>query len=814
MQLMKRNWEDPEAIVRWRRARFTPVMPLGEGNRLVTGSEAHILRTKTVAEEGMVLLKNDGTLPLKKGQKIAVFGAAQADYMRGGTGAGIVRCAFEKTLLDGLQEMDAQGQINLFQPLSQFYYDDVLDQRKRASVDGYDVPQLATYTNAHRTDMYHFLGRAVEPELPEDLLKQAAAFTDTAIVTISRVSGEFYDRTEEEFHLSAGEKKMIETVEQNFAHVIVTLNSGGQIEAGWLESEKISSVLLMLTPGQMGGVAAAELLCGLVNPSGKLVYTYARDYCDYPSYGTFEEDLYYVNYTEDIYVGYRYFETIPGAAEKVVFPFGFGLSYTTFSRKVLSAGEKDGVITVCVEVTNTGKVPGKEVIQVYYGAPQGKLGKAAKSLAAFQKTKLLAPGESETLTLSFTVNSMASYDDTGLLQKSAYLLEQGDYPVYVGASVRDVEVAYTYHVAEPFRVTEQLSERCPCIALPKRMKSDGTYEALPYGVLKRPTYKKFAATTEKVRADFSGEAATSATAAGSGGKLADVADGKLSLEDFVAQLDADSIAKLLGGVPSTGIASTSGFGGQWAKWGIPAIMTSDAPAGVRATDKTGLKPTCFPAAATIASSWNPELSEMAAETIALEIKENNMYAWLGPALNIHRDPLCGRNFEYYSEDPLLSGKMAAGAVRGAQKQRISACPKHFAANNKELFRRDSDSRLTERALREIYLKGFEICIKESKPRTLMSSYNYINGIRAAEHPDLLTWILREEWGFDGVVMTDWNGHGRHAVEVMAGGDLKMPEGDPRMIINFLKDRTMGQGQAEEAVRNILKLILWYEGVEV
>lgn len=804
------QWEAKDKVY-WQRARYLPSLPLGENGQRLTASEAHIQRTLEAAREGIILMKNDGALPLRKGQKIAVFGTAQCDYQRGGTGAGVVRCAFEKTVYDGLMEKDAAGQIEICKPLSQYYFDEVVRQRELACTEGHYVPQLASYTNPHRKGMYHFHGRCEDTAVPAELLQQAKAFTDTAIVCLSRTSGEFYDRTVEEFNLSEGEKAMLADVTANFSKVIVVLNSGAQIEMGWAEDAKINAILNIMTPGQMGGVATADILCGLVNPSGKLVDTFARRYEDYPTYGTFEEDYYFVNYTEDIFVGYRYFETIPGAAEKVVFPFGFGLSYTTFDRKVKSAGEKDGVITVTVDVTNTGKMAGKEVIQVYHGAPQGKLGKAKKSLAAFCKTKLLQPGETETLTLTFCVDYMASYDDTGLVRKSAYVLEAGEYPVYVGNSVRDVEVAYTYSQKE-LRVVKQLSARCPCIALPKRMKADGSYEQLPFGVLKRPTYKDYKATYERVKEDFSGETGEAGTASGSS-KLSAVLEGTVSLDDFIAQLGPDDIAALLGGVPNTGICCTSGFGGQWAKWGIPAIMTSDAPAGVRVRGETGVLPTCFPAAACMGATWNPALVELEGETIALEIKENNMYAWLGPSMNIHRDPLCGRNFEYYSEDPLLTGKMGAAAVRGAQKQRISGCPKHFAANNKETFRRDSDSRLTERALREIYLKGFEICVREADPKTIMTSYNYINGIRAAESPDLLSWILRDEWGFKGMVMTDWSGHGRHAVEAMAGNDLKMPAGDPRMIITFLKDKALTLGQAEECARNILKLILWYEGVE-
>ena len=379
------------------------------------------------------------------------------------------------------------------------------------------------------------------------------------------------------------------------------------------------------------------------------------------------------------------------------------------------------------------------------------------------------------------------------------MLEGGEYPIYVGGSVRDAEVCYTYTVAEDFRMVKQLSQRCPAIALPRRMKADGTFEELACGVLRAEEYVDYPAVpvNKMMKAR----------------PLSDVAEGKLTLDEFIGQMDRQDLSLLLGGVPNVGCAQTSGFGGR-PEFGIPAIMTADGPAGCRVNRLSGITTTAFPGEVLVACTWNPALCYEMARAIALEVKENNMYAWLAPALNIHRDPLGGRNFEYYSEDPVISGKMAAAAVRGAQDQHITACPKHFAANNKEHNRRDSDSRLTERALREIYLRGFEICVRESDPKTLMSSYNYINGRRTSESCDLLVHILRKEWGFTGLVMTDWRGHGRHAVEARSGNDLKMSKGDPSMIVRFMGDGSLTMGQAQQCARNILKVILWYEGMEI
>ena len=795
----------------WQRAVYTPVLPLGEDGRRITACKEHLDLALKTAQEGQILLKNNGPLPLKKGQKIAVFGVGQWDYVESGTGSGYTYNDFQKTLADGLMEKEAEGRIEVFRPLTEFYFRQLEEQRQEMLENGFPLPQRTYWPILRQSTMMYGRGDDKEP-VPADLLAEARAFTDTALVVVSRVSGEAYDRTREEFKLSDGEKEMIRTVQKNFAHVIAVINSGAQIEAGWLEDGKIDAALLMMTPGQMGGEAAADILCGKVNPSGKLVDTWARNYEDYPSSENFEEDPYFANYTEDIFVGYRYFETIPGAKDKVVYPFGFGLSYTTFTRKIVSAGENSGTITVKVEVTNTGSVAGKEVVQAYYGAPQGKLGKAAKSLCAFQKTKELAPGESETVELSFLVKDMASYDDTGKLQKSAYVLEQGKYPIYVGSSVRDVETAYTYEVKEAFRVTEQLSERCPAIALPKKMKADGTYEELPMRAWVRPTYRKdYRSGPPKVPANALGEVMKPNAAGSKGIMLSHVLEGKHTLDEFIDQLDMKSLAQLLCGVPSTGIAQTCGFGGK-PEYGVPAIMSIDA--GLRVPIDTGVHPVCFPPAATLACTWDLDLAYTVSEAMALEIKENNIYSWLGPALNIHRDPLCGRNFEYFAEDPYLSGKMGAASVLASQKHRISACPKHFAANNKELNRKESDSRVTERALREIYLKAFEICVKESDPKTIMTSYNILNGTRVSENADLITWILRGEWGFRGLVMTDWHNNGRHGTEIMAGSDLKMPVGDPEMVIHYTRGGTMAQGQVEEACRNVLKLILGYEGVDL
>ena len=643
-----------------------------------------------------------------------------------------------------------------------------------------------------------------ETTVPDALVQDAAAYTDTAIICLARSSGEFYDRDiEHDFNISPETKAMFAQVKANFKKVVVLLNTGAQIEATWLKEDWVDSVLLMGTPGMEGGNATADILCGDVNPSGKLTDTWAGEYTDYVTHETANESPFYAHYEEDIFVGYRYFETIPGAAEKVVYPFGFGLSYTTFAVSVSKACEEDGKIVITAEVKNTGAVAGKEVVQVYAGQPIVKLQKAAKNLVAFKKTKLLAPGESETLTLTVDPYSFASYDDEGVWQKSAYILEGGEYPIYCGTSVRDVTVCYTYTVAEEFRVLQQLTERCKCVALPRRLNADGTYTELPMKGM--PPHQ-----------EFPYPPALTAKAPAKKVMFDDVALGKATLDEFIVQIPDAKLITLLGGHPSTGVCCTGCFG-NLPEFGVPSFGTADSPAGVRTRPVVTIGPTAFPCAQILSCSWDEELVEECGSAIGLEIKENNMFAWLGPSMNIHRDPLGGRNFEYYSEDPIIAGKMAAAHVRGAQQHRISAAPKHFAVNSKEWIRKECDARLTERALREIYLKGFEICVKESDPKSVMTSYNPVNGYWASESADLQTWILRGEWGFDGLIMTDWNGHGRHGEEIKAGSDIKMMDMQLQQVISYLRDDLTGgmfRGDIEHSARRILKVFLWYEGIDV
>lgn len=790
-------------------------MPVGKDGKRVTGSQEHIQLSREAAAEGMVLLKNQGEiLPFGRGQKLAVFGKGSVDYVKGGGGSGDVTVAYTRNLMEGLRIKEQEGKLQVFWPAEKYYREEIEKQYAQGACPG----------------------MTLEPELPDTLVRQAKAFTDTAVITICRYSGEGWDRksivenstpnvSEQsfaqmsarifengDFCLTHGEQKMVEKVRENFEKVAVVLNIGGMMDTSWFKrDDRIGAVLMAWQGGIEGGLAAADILCGDVNPSGKLTDTFAASLEDYPSTEGFHESLDYVNYEEDIYVGYRYFETIPQAREKVVYPFGFGLSYTDFEIHTRKTALDLDRVKVQVEVANVGKRPGKEVVQVYYRAPQGKLGKPSLELAAFGKTRLLQPGESQIMSLDFPVAAMASYDDTGKVRKHAYVLEAGSYELYVGNSVENLEKWERNWEIHDDVVVQQLESQCVPTQLPRRLLSSGAFENLP-------VKEAVPDTPQLTPQDVDGLEGVEPAQPGYGrmrrreeeakGRrpLREVAEGKLSLDAFLEQLSIEDKIHLLGGQPNTGVANTFGMG-NLKDYGIPNVMTADGPAGLRIQPWCGVNTTAWPCATMLACTWNTELVEQVGAAAAEEVKENNIGIWLTPAMNIHRSPLCGRNFEYYSEDPLVAGKMGAAMVRGMQSRHIAASAKHFACNNKESNRKDSDSRVSERALREIYLKGFEIVVKESQPWTIMSSYNKINGQRASENRELLTGILREEWGFQGIVTTDWWTRGEHYKETKAGNDVKMGCGYPERVLEAYEKGLITEEEISVCAKRVLEMML-------
>lgn len=803
---------------KWARLLYQPSLPL-YGDTRITGSKAHIEISRRAAAEGIVLLENNGVLPLSAQKPVALLGKACVDYVKGGGGSGDVHCAYIHSLYDGIRAKD----VPVYEPLVTYYQKEMAAQ--------YAAGRLP--------------GMTAEPPIPGDLLREAASFSDTAVVVIGRYSGEGWDRSSIEytgeynpwpeetsmpklsgvifpdgdFYLTREEKAMVAAAQANFDNVIAVLNIGGVIDMRWLKDEKISAAIYMGQGGMEGGDAAADVLFGDVNPSGHLVDTFAGTLEDYPSTADFHASFDYVDYKEDIYVGYRYFETLPGAAQKVIYPFGYGLTYTQFTTELISAapfgtGEEAG-FCVTARVTNTGTMPGKEVVQLYYSAPQGKLGKPRRALGDFVKTGCLAPGGSEIVTLSLRRYGMASYDDLGKIQEAAYVLEAGIYEFYLGSNVRDAaKIDYSWHNEKDI-VVQQLSHRAAPVELAERMCADGSFEKLPTSAhrdINACIFPKMVPGTEEGLLPMTqGTPIRSMLEVIREGArpLSEAAEGKMTIDDFTAQLTDEELIALVGGQPNTGVANTFGFG-NLAACGVPNAMTADGPAGVRIAPETGILTTAFPCATTIACTWNRALAEEIGFAGGEELRENNLAVWLTPAVNIHRNPMCGRNFEYYSEDPYLTGRMAAAMVRGIQKNRVGASVKHFACNNKETNRKNSDSRVSERALREIYLKAFEIIVREAAPYTIMSSYNAVNGHRASECKDLLTGILRDEWGFTGFVTSDWWTRGEHYKELCAGNDLKMACGFPDRLQQAMDMGALDRETLIRSARRILEVILRFD----
>ncbi|MBR2986385.1 MAG: glycoside hydrolase family 3 C-terminal domain-containing protein [Clostridia bacterium] len=1007
-----------------------------------------------VAVEGMVLLKNeDNVLPFTSDNTLAIFGQGQIDLVKGGGGSGDVVAEHVVGVLEGIEAKAKDGKVRIYEKLA---------------------------NNYKRNSSY----------LPTpSVMKTAKANADTAVMVISRRSGEGSDRSASkgDYYLSDSESNQLKNlVAAGFQDIVVILNVGGVIDTTELLSyPEVKAILVAWQPGQEGGHAIADLLVGDATPSGKLPDTFAKSYNDYPTAKNFHESVDYVEYTEDIFVGYRYFETFDPNYTKVNFPFGFGLSYTSFDYSKTKISITDGVFTAEVTVKNTGNYSGKEVIQVYFSAPQGKLGKAAMELCAFGKTSLLAPGEEETLRLTFALNDMAAYDDTGKVQKSAYILEKGDYKIFIGNSVRDARekgVRFTHTLSET-KVVEQLSEKVAANLLTKRLLANGSYETvfndtnIGLPITKEPvkieaedyygkhchaeyvynsnatkcgikmltsdagnryvtfaveaaedgiyrialglgnggaavnnairfyvngavqsgnslnipntkgewaiqevgygnvrlvkglnfikieftagdsyqgildyitveygqgsiidteqgneipvaangittvqgeaytdchsdvgteeiaagsdmggtavknlhttdyyvTYRLKAAATGtyriKVRvANGLGDATNAATLVINGvlqknfgysieytgvegnqwfvfktvdagtvtlqegvneltftvvermGNLdwftLEKVDETLSsdtapvlglrktitfdelcadpslMDDFIAQLTVEEIAYLLHGHGESVPHGTGSIGGL-VKYGIPSAETADGPAGINLYDPT----TAYPIETLRASTWNTELLYQMGVSVGKEAVQYNVDIWLAPGMNIHRNPLCGRNFEYYSEDPFLTGMMASGLTKGVQSQNVGVTVKHFFGNEKETNRGYTDSRISERALREIYIEPFRLVIKNADPWCIMTSYNKVNGCETAENRELLTDIVRGEWNYQGLIMSDWWNDSIQSKELLAGQSLKMKSGQESVVLGAYKNGILSRETLELHAKYVIKLIM-------
>ena len=760
----------------------------------------HMNISRELAGECMVLLENDGALPLKETGKIALFGNGVRRTVKGGTGSGDVNSRSIVNVEEGFKNagftvtsgswLDKQGEM--------------LDKSKGEYLEWVKAEAKRSSRSEFIIQFDHPYSAPAPVLITEEDCKEAD--TDVAVYVIARNSGEGSDRynREGDYLLFAEEKKNLEMVAAHFKKTIVILNIGGVMELSGVKAiPGINAILLMGQLGNIGGDALADVVTGKVNPSGKTVDTWAKNYMDYPSSAKFSHNgsVHDEEYEDGIYVGYRYFDSFGVEPE---YCFGFGRSYTDFSLQIDGAEAAGDRVQVRATVQNTGSVyAGKEVVQIYYSAPQGRMDKPYQELAAYHKTSLLKPGESEAMILTFAIKEMASYSEAD----AAWVLEKGDYVIRVGSSAGNTEVAAVLTLAEEVK-TQSGKNLFPLDIQLQEIKPDTTAAKTAYeknseglgrvyhGSIQSSCIKAEHMVYQGKREEYKTDREKKLT-------VQDVKNGDCTVEELVAQLTVEEMADMCvgtlrageGNVVGNASYTVPGAAGDTSSIlkvsrGIKNMILADGPAGLRLqphfkTTKEGkLLPggsvmgdsfepfdpdinedevdnyyqycTAIPIGWSLAQSWNTELAEWAGDMIGAEMEQFGVDLWLAPAMNIHRNPLCGRNFEYYSEDPLVSGKIAAAITIGVQKHKGKGTTiKHFAVNNQEDNRYFVNAHVSERALREIYLKGFEIAVKESQPLSIMTSYNLLNGIHTANSYDLLQAMARDEWGFDGTVMTDW-----------------------------------------------------------
>ena len=789
------------------------------------------------AAEGIVLLENNGCLPLKE-KKVALFGIGAKHTIKGGSGSGEVnnrenisiyegmkRSGFEITSEDWLEKYDVVAQAASNPTAKEFFKNFNLGDA-----------------------MAMFMGTASLPDmdvLKEDIQKAPA---DTAVYVVSRQAGEGGDRKIErgENDLTEGEIESLQRLVASYKNVVLVINIGSSMNMDFLEKVPgIGAVLFIAQLGSQGGYAFADVLTGDVNPSGKLTDTWAKKYDDIPyarEWSYLNGDLKQEYYKEGILVGYRYFDSY---GVEPLYPFGYGLSYTTFSVEAESVTVKKTDVTAKVKVTNTGSIAGKEVVQLYVSCPNGVLKKEYQSLVAFAKTGVLEPGASEEITLTFPMSLVASYKEYG----AQFILDAGNYVVRIGNSSRNTTPAAVITL-DKYVVVEQAKNICPVLEDFEQMEIPDHPDEDLSGV---PVVKMRAANFTTVYHDYSIPKPYHDP------KVDAIVD-RMSLKEKAevcvgaSMMSGERTIKIEGAVGH----STSKF---WKKYGLPSVEFSDGPAGLRITRYVGVYengkvkamegmmggidlalnmvpalkkvlyanpkksktayqyPTAFPTEIAEAQTWNLDLLREIGQAVAVEMQEFGVTYWLAPALNIHRNPLCGRNFEYYSEDPILSGKLAAAIISGVQSiPGLYVSAKHFCCNNQEDNRNFVSSNVYERPLREIYVKGFRIAVEEGKATGVMTSYNKVNGVNPPNSYDLCTVLLRNEWGFDGVVMSDWFGsvfNGNPVLGMRAGNDLHMP-GLPTQALQAVIGCKLSYNDPvdiDRCCRNIVKQIVYSDAVK-
>ncbi|MFI3174072.1 MAG: glycoside hydrolase family 3 N-terminal domain-containing protein [Bacillota bacterium] len=732
--------------------------------------------SKKVASEGVVLLKNENeVLPFQKNETISIFGRCQIEYYRSGTGSGgAVNVAYNTNILDSFDK----NQVN--ETLADLYRAFIKENPFDTGGGGWACEPWSQK----------------EMALTPEIVAEAKQKSDKALIVIGRTAGEDKDNLDVEgsYLLTELEEIMVKEVTAVFDRVCIVLNISNVIDMSWSEKYNIDGIVCSWNGGMEGGGATVDVLMGKVCPSGKLPDTFAKTIESHSStknHGGKERNI----YQEDIYVGYRYFSTF--APESVLYPFGFGLSYTTFAVSDIILEEMgDYHYTIKATVKNTGAThTGKEVVQVYLNPPQGTLGKAVRNLVGFAKTKALAPNETETVEIEIPCSRLVSYDDSGATgHKSAYVLEAGTYELYVGTDVNAIE-KQSFSIPS-LVVVEQLQEALAPREKFGRMKPKKVGEKfeISYEVVPTLTVDMKRRVDENIPEEIPYTGSKNI-------QITDVKSGKATMDDFIAQLsEADLCALVLGegmSHPHVTEGTASAFCGvteSLRAYGLPLICCADGPSGIRM--EGGLQSTQVPIGTLLAATWDVDLIEELYTFTGKEMVRNYVDILLGPGMNIHRNPLNGRNFEYFSEDPLLTGLMASAVTKGIAKSGVSATLKHFACNSQETHRHSIDAVVSERAVREIYLKAFEIAVKEGGADAIMTAYNPLNGVWTASNYDLNTTILREEWGYNGFVMTDWWASMNDPVTGGAGSKLNKAamvkaQNDVYMVINNFDAENFG-----------------------
>lgn len=763
--------------------------------------ESAIIARKA-AEEGIVLLKNNGVLPLLE-KDVALFGSGSTDTSVCGTGSGYAFSPYTISVAAGLLKVG----LNVTSSLWMEHY-----HAKKQKVEKND--KSLSFLDKRFSGITPYF--EVDVITAEEI--ESAKKSEVAIYVIRRNTGEGYDRTatKGDYYLSENEKTNIELLSKHFEKVIVVLNTC-VVDCKWLqEQDYVSAIVLLGQAGLEAGYALGKILVGEVCPSGRLTDTFALSYDDYPASKSFSQNdsnTLQEDYVEDIYVGYRHFDT---KELNVVYPFGYGLSYTSFAFDNVKVEADWKEVKVSLDVTNIGNVSGKEVVQLYVSAPDGKLKKPYQELKAYQKTSNLKPQETQNITLTIATRDLSSYDE----ETSAWMMEKGNYILRLGKHSRDTKEIGAIALDETVttvQLSKQLTVDHPLAYLDYPRCDTSGFEGTLYPLYAKDyTTVNEASTISKTLECFSNkdyetkpskysfkwntDEVVSKVRTIHNATLLDVVDGKITLEEFVATLDNEVLVRLVtgagqetkhyvlsrlprGAFRSNYNGSSSGkTTDMFSKTlGIPAASFADGPAGIH---YMGSPSTSYPVGMVLAQTFNESIIAEVGDMYGREMEHYDTAICLGPGMNIHRDPLCGRNFEYYSEDPLVTGNSAVAFINGLQKNHpgFGVATKHFCCNNQELDRTKSNSTVSERALREIYLKGFEIAVKKAQPATIMSSYNLVNGIHTSSRYDLLTDVLRGEWGFEGFVMTDWDGDSDRIMDLQAGNDIIMGGYDTRVLM--------------------------------